>query len=61
MFDYTMGREPEYVYKSFSLAKGDEKNFDVILAKFDEHFILKRNIIHKRAFSSEESETRRVG
>ena len=46
---YTMGREAEHVYKSFTLAEGDEKKFDVILAKFDEHFVPKRNVIHKRA------------
>ena len=46
---YTMGREAEHVYKSFTLADGDDAKFDVILAKFDEHFEPKRNIIHERA------------
>ena len=46
---YTMGREAEHVYKSFTLADGDDAKFDVILAKFDEHFVPKRNIIHERA------------
>ena len=32
----TIGREAEHVYKSFTLAEGDEKKFDVILPKFDE-------------------------
>ena len=36
-----MGREAEHVYKSFTLADGDDANFDVILAKFDEHFVPK--------------------
>ena len=27
---YTMGRKAEHVYKSFTLAEGDEKKFDVI-------------------------------
>ena len=45
---YTMGREAEHVYKSFTLAEGDDAKFDVILAKFDEHFVQKRNIIHER-------------
>ena len=35
---YTMGREAEHVYKFFTLADGDDAKFDVILAKFDEHF-----------------------
>ena len=46
---YTMGREAEHVYKSFTLADGSDAKFDVILAKFDEHFASKRNIIHDRA------------
>ena len=45
----TMGREAEHVYKSFTLAEGDDAKFDVILAKFDEHFVPKRNIVHERA------------
>ena len=43
---YTMGREAEHVYKSFTLADGDDAKFHV---KFDEHFVPKRNIIHEWA------------
>ena len=46
---YTMGREAEHLFKSFALADGEDVKFDVILAKFDEHFVLKWNIIHQRA------------
>ena len=46
---YTMGREAEHVYKSFTLAEGDDAKFEVILAKLDEHFMPKRNTIHERA------------
>lgn len=46
---YTMGREAEHVYKSFTLAEGDNMKFDVILAKFDGHFLPKRNTIHEWA------------
>ena len=46
---YTMRREAEHVYKSFTLAEGDNAKFDVILAKYDENFVPKRNIIHERA------------
>ena len=46
---YTMGRQAEHVYKSFTLADGDDAKFDVILTKFDEHFMPKRNIIHEQA------------
>ena len=45
---YTTGREEEHVYKSFTLADGDDAKFDVILAKFDEHFVPKRNIFMSR-------------
>ena len=46
---YTMGRKAEHVYKSFTLADRDDTKFDVILAKFDEHFVSKGNTIHERA------------
>lgn len=46
---YTMGREAEHVLKSFTLAEEDDSKIGVILAKVDEHFVLKRNIIHERA------------
>ena len=44
-----MGREAEHVFKSFTLAEGNDAKIDVILAKFDEHFVSKRNINHLRA------------
>ena len=44
-----MGREAEHVFKSFTLAEGNDAKIDVILAKFDEHFVSKRNINHVRA------------
>ena len=46
---YTMGRKAEHVYKSFTLADRDDAKFDVILAKFDEHFVSKGNTIHEKA------------
>ena len=46
---YTMGKEAECVYKSFTLEE-DGAKFDVILAKFDGHFVPKRNTIHERAW-----------
>ena len=45
---YTIGREAEHVYKSFTLAEKDDEKIDVILAKFVEHFVPKRNTIHQR-------------
>ncbi|MES9880615.1 MAG: hypothetical protein ABW185_07010 [Sedimenticola sp.] len=37
------------MFKSFGLTGDDAKNFDMVLDKFDGHFIPKRNIIHERA------------
>ena len=39
---YTMGREAEHVFKSFTLAEGDDAKIYVVLAKFNEHFVLKK-------------------
>src|SRR4029434_476606 len=45
-----MALEAENIFKSFNFADGaDEKKFDVVLKKYDEHFYLKRNVIHERA------------
>ena len=45
-----MGRESEYVFKSFRYAKeGDDKKYTKVLGKFDECFVPKRNVIHERA------------
>ena len=46
---YTMGKEAEHVFKAFTFAEGDEKKYTKVIEKFDEHFVPKSNIIHKRA------------
>ena len=48
---YAMGSESENVFRSFTFAEeGDEEdNFGVVLAKFDEYFVPRRNVIHERA------------
>ena len=40
-----------YTMETFTLAEGDEKKFNVKLAKFDEHFVPKRNVIQEGALS----------
>jgi hypothetical protein len=46
---YAMGLEAENIFKSFVFANDDEKdNYKVVMAKFDSHFVPKRNIIHER-------------
>ena len=46
---YTMGREAGHVFKSFTLAEGDDAKIGVIFAKSNDHFVPKRNIIHEPA------------
>ena len=45
-----MGMEAETIFKSLSFsADTDKDKFDVVLQKFEEHFIPKRNVIYERA------------
>jgi len=37
------------IFKAFTFTSGDEKKYAKVIEKFDEHFVPKRNIIHKRA------------
>ncbi|KAI4898509.1 hypothetical protein NFI96_006164, partial [Prochilodus magdalenae] len=46
---YAMGAEAEAVFNSFSLGDGEAQNYDTVVAKLDQHFVPKRNIIHERA------------
>ena len=46
---YTMGKEAEHIFNAFTFEEGDEKKYGVVLNKFEEHFVSKRNIIHERA------------
>ncbi|KAK7878016.1 hypothetical protein WMY93_031329 [Mugilogobius chulae] len=47
---YSMGSEAEKIFSSFHFASDDDKkNYDVVLQKFDEYFIPRRNVIHERA------------
>lgn len=48
---YIMGIESENIYNSFKFEKKEDKvkaKFETILAKFDAHFLPKRNVIHER-------------
>lgn len=46
---YTMGDEADDILKSFTFNKGEDSKYDVVKAKFDKHFIAKRNVIFERA------------
>ena len=44
-----MGDEADDVLTSFGLSEEDRKKYDVVKAKFENHFVKKRNIIFERA------------
>ena len=46
---YAMAKEAEHIFKAFTFEEGGQKKYDVVLRKFEEHFVTKRNIIHERA------------
>lgn len=46
---YCMGPRSEDVFSSFHLTAEEAKTYDTVLTKFDNHFIIKRNIIFERA------------
>uniref|UniRef100_A0A3B4U8Y0 ribonuclease H n=1 Tax=Seriola dumerili TaxID=41447 RepID=A0A3B4U8Y0_SERDU len=47
---YAMGSEAEKIFSSFVFTAEDQKkDYELILKKFDEYFIPRRNIIHERA------------
>ena len=46
---YCMGNEADNIFKSFTFAEGDEKKYASVKEKFDQHFIIKRNVIFEHA------------
>ena len=46
---YSMGHEADDIFKSFTVAEGDKKKYASVKEKFDQHFIIKRNVIFERA------------
>lgn len=45
-----MGPEAEHIFQSFTFTNmGDGDKYETVLAKFDEHFIPKRNVIYESA------------
>ena len=46
---YCMGDEADDIVKSFTFAEGDEKKYAKVKEKFDQHFIIKRNVIFECA------------
>ena len=46
---YFMGNKAHDIVKSFTFTEGDEKKYTKVKEKFDQHFIIKRNVILERA------------
>ena len=46
---YSMGDKAEDILQSFSLSEENAKKYDVVKAKFEEHFVKRRNTIYERA------------
>lgn len=46
---YCMGPEAEHIFKSFIFGENEAVTYDATVAKFDDYFVPKRNVIFKRA------------
>ena len=46
---YSMGDEANDILRSFKLSSDELKKYDTVQAKFDQHFVKKRNVIFERA------------
>ena len=45
---YTMGDRADDIFLSFQLSDEDQKKYDVVLGKFQGHFVKWRNVIYER-------------
>ena len=41
---YSMGEEADEIFNSFTMTSDDRKKYDAVKAKFEGHFIIKRNL-----------------
>ena len=46
---YSMGDEADDILSSFTMSDDDREKYDAVKAKFEGHFIIKRNVIFERA------------
>ena len=54
---YATGREAEHIFKSFGFDnEDDKKDYEIVLEKYDEYCVPKRNIIHERATCHQRSQ-----
>jgi hypothetical protein len=45
---YCMGHRSEDIFKSFNLSDDDAKKFNTVIQKFDDFYIVKKNIVYER-------------
>ena len=46
---YCMGREADDIFQSFNLTTAQQKQYDGVKKKFQDHFVIRRNVIFERA------------
>ncbi|GBN60288.1 hypothetical protein AVEN_49034-1 [Araneus ventricosus] len=46
---YIMGEQAEDIFSSFGLCETEQDDFDIVLKKFNDHFVVKKNTIFERA------------
>lgn len=46
---YCMGSEAEKIFRQFGLNAADQNRYNVVLQRFDEYFLPRRNVIHERS------------
>jgi len=46
---YSMGDQTDDIFRLFQLSDEDAKKYNVVKAKFESHFVKKRNVIYERA------------
>lgn len=46
---YSLGKEAEQVYKTFTFEEREEEDYEIVLEKLDNYFVPKVNTIHERA------------
>ena len=46
---YTLGHESEHIFSQLGLTEEEEKDYELVINKLEEHFTPKRNVIHERA------------
>ena len=53
---YCLGEQAEDIFASFNLIEVDEKKFDVVIGRFNQFFIVKKNVIFERALSNKKKQ-----